>query len=40
MRLISRLWAVALIQIILLFDSQVRGINIIIGTINFSIGGG
>ena len=40
MRLVSRLWAVALIQAILFFDNQVRGINIIVGTIHFSIGGG
>lgn len=29
-----------LIQIKLPFDSQVRGISIIVGIINFSIGGG
>ena len=40
MRLISRLWVVELIQIMLLFDSQVRGISIIVGIINFSFGGG
>ena len=39
MRLISKLWVVALIQIILFFDNQVRGISIIVGIINFSIGG-
>ena len=38
MRLISRLWVVELIQIILLFDSQVSGISMIVGMINFSIG--
>lgn len=37
MRLINRLWAVELIQIILPFDSQVRGISIIVGIIYFSI---
>lgn len=37
-RLMSRLWVVELIQIILFFDSQVRGISIIVGIIYFSIG--
>jgi len=37
-RLISRLWVVELIQIILLFDNQVRGMNITVGIIYFSIG--
>lgn len=36
-RLISRLWSVGLIQIMLFFDSQVRGINITVGIIYFSI---
>ena len=40
MRLISRQWVVTLIQIILFFDNQVSGISIIVGIINFSIGGG
>ena len=40
MKLINRLWAVVLIQIKLLFDNQVRGISMIVGIINFSIGGG
>lgn len=39
-RLMSRLWVVELIQIILFFDNQVRGISIIVGTIYFSIGVG
>lgn len=37
MRLINRLWVVELIQIMLPFDSQVRGISIIVGIIYFSI---
>lgn len=37
MRLISRLWSVGLIQIMLFFDSQVRGINIAVGIMYFSI---
>lgn len=37
MRLINRLWVVELIQIILPFDSQVRGMSIIVGIIYFSI---
>lgn len=36
-RLISRLWSVGLIQIILFFDNQVRGISIAVGMIYFSI---
>lgn len=36
-RLISRLCSVGLIQIMLFFDSQVRGISIIVGIIYFSI---
>lgn len=36
-RLISRLWAVELIQIMLFFDNQVRGISIIVGMMYFSI---
>lgn len=36
-RLISILWAVVLIQIMLCFDSHVRGINIMVGMIIFSI---
>lgn len=36
-RLISRLWSVGLIQIMLFFDSQVRGINIAVGIMYFSI---
>ena len=35
MRVISRLWVVELIQIILPFDSQVRGISITVGIIYF-----
>ena len=31
MKLIIRLWVVELIQIIVLFDNQVRGISIIVG---------
>ena len=38
MRLISRIWVVELIQIILLFDNQVRGMYITVGIIYFSIG--
>ena len=38
MRVISRLWVVELIQIILPFDSQVRGISITVGIIYFSFG--
>lgn len=37
MRLINRLWVVELIQIILPFDNQVRGMSIIVGIIYFSI---
>ena len=37
MRLISRLCSVELTQIILFFDSQVRGISIIVGIMYFSI---
>ena len=37
MKLISRLCVVELIQIILPFDIQVRGISIIVGIIYFSI---
>ena len=40
MKLINRLWVVELIQIMLFFDSQVRGISMIVGMINFSIGEG
>ncbi len=36
-RLISRLWAVELIQIMLFFDNQVRGMSIIVGIMYFSI---
>lgn len=36
-RLINRPWVVELIQIILPFDNQVRGISIIVGIIYFSI---
>lgn len=36
-RLISRLCAVELTQIMLFFDNQVRGISIIVGMIYFSI---
>lgn len=36
-RLISRLCIVELIQIMLFFDNQVRGISIIVGIIYFSI---
>lgn len=36
-RLISRLCIVELIQIMLFFDNQVRGISIIVGMIYFSI---
>ena len=39
-KLINRLWVVELIQTMLFFDIQVRGINMIVGIINFSIGGG
>lgn len=38
MKLIIRLWVVELIQIMLLFDNQVRGISIIVGTTYFNIG--
>lgn len=37
-KLISRLCIVELIQIMLFFDSQVRGISIIVGIIYFNIG--
>ena len=37
-RLISRLCAVELTQIMLFFDNQVRGMNITVGIIYFSIG--
>lgn len=37
MRLINRLCVVELIQIMLFFDNQVKGISIIVGTIYFSI---
>ena len=37
MRLISKLCSVVLIQIMLFFDSQVRGISIIVGIMYFSI---
>lgn len=36
-KLINILWAVILIQIILGFDSHVRGISIMVGIIIFSI---
>lgn len=36
-RLINKLWSVELIQIMLFFDSQVRGMSIIVGIIYFSI---
>lgn len=36
-RLISKLWSVELIQIMLFFDSQVRGISIIVEIMYFSI---
>lgn len=39
-RLINMLYDVTLIHTIFLFDSHVRGISIIVGIINFSIGGG
>lgn len=39
-RLISRLWVVELIQALLLFDDQVRGISMIVGMMSFSIGEG
>ena len=39
-RLISRLYIVELIQIMLFFDNQVRGISITVGIIYFSIGVG
>lgn len=39
-RLINRLWVVELIQIMLFFDNQVRGISIIVGIIYFNIGVG
>lgn len=39
-RLISRLCIVGLIQIMLFFDIQVRGISIVVGIIYFSIGVG
>ena len=38
MRLISRLWVVELMQIILPFDNQVRGMSITMGIIYFNIG--
>ena len=37
-KLIIRLWVVELIQIIVLFDNQVRGISIIVGITYFNIG--
>lgn len=37
MRLINRLYIVGLIQIMLFFDNQVRGISITVGIIYFSI---
>lgn len=37
--LISRLWVVVLIQIVLGLESQVRGTNIIVGMMIFSIEG-
>jgi len=40
MRLISRLYIVGLIQTILFFDNQVKGISIIEGKIIFNIVGG
>ena len=36
-KLIIRLWVVELIQIIVLFDNQVRGISIIVGITYFNI---
>lgn len=36
MRLISKLWAVVLIQFMLFFDSQVRGISMTVGKMTFS----
>lgn len=39
-RLIRRLYAVGLIQIMVCFDSQTRGISITVGMIIFSIVGG
>ena len=36
----KRLWEVELIQIMLFFDSQVRGTSITVGIISFSIVGG
>lgn len=39
-RLISRLYAVGLIQIMVCFDSQTNGISIIVGIIIFNIAGG
>lgn len=39
-RLINRLWAVVLVQIMLFFDIQVRGISMIVGMIYFNIGEG
>lgn len=38
MRLINILWVVELIQIMLPFDNQVRGMSITVGIIYFSIG--
>ena len=37
MKLINRLWVVELIQIIVLFDNQVRGMSIIVGITYFNI---
>lgn len=39
-RLINRLYIVGLIQIMLFFDNQVRGISIVVGIMYFSIGVG
>ena len=36
-KLITRLWVMELIQIIVLFDSHVRGISIIVGITYFNI---
>ena len=37
LKLIIRLWVVELIQIIVLFDNQVRGMSIIVGITYFNI---